>query len=154
MESTESGMITVGRSYGYAPETVWAVIFSPELISDFVLAYRTDSPKPGHRFSTRMIPFLGTGITGYAEGEFLQVIPQKVLTYRQWIHGTDIILRSTWTLHPNRGGTELLTVVTGLNSTDRHYIRYRFIVENFFIAILVSIDNILRTQSYPHQDDD
>jgi uncharacterized protein YndB with AHSA1/START domain len=112
--------IVVEQHFAHAPETVWKVLITADLIGQWLMP-NDFKAEPGHKFTFRGKPKLDWD--GIVHCEVLEIEPARRLVY-SWKGGVlnkdgsgsglDTIV--TWTLTPADGGTLLRMVHAGFRT--------------------------------------
>jgi uncharacterized protein YndB with AHSA1/START domain len=118
--TTATRSITMEREMRHPPEQVWRALTQGALIAEWLM--ETDfQATVGYRFRFRGTP--QPNWDGIVEGEVLEVVPHKRLSYT-WNasgeNGTDLRTVVTWTLTPTNGGTHVRMEQTGFRPENEH----------------------------------
>lgn len=100
----------------HAPEKVWRALTTPHLLADWLLPVLDDlTLSPGADFTFKAQP--QPGWDGLVKGRFLEIEPQRKLSY-SWVVG-DLNTVVTFTLTPTSTGTLLGLVQSGFSSDQK-----------------------------------
>ena len=99
---SELRTVTVEREFSHPAEKLWRALTQPHLIEEWLM--KNDFvPVVGHKFTLRREPKPGVEVV--VDGEVVEVVPNRSLTYKWSAFGLDSIV--TFTLTPTSSGTLL-----------------------------------------------
>jgi uncharacterized protein YndB with AHSA1/START domain len=101
----------------HAPEKVWRALTEPELLAEWLLPAMDLRLEPGSAFTLQAPPF--PGWDGTVHCRFVEIEPQRVLSYTWVVGDMELDTVVTFTLTPTESGTRLSLVQSGFKPEQR-----------------------------------
>ena len=99
----------------HSPEKVWRALTDPALLAEWLLPVFDLELEPGAAFTFRTQPH--PGWDGSVDCRFLEIEPQRKLSYRWVVVDMDTVV--TFTLTPTASGTRLSLVQSGFRPDQK-----------------------------------
>lgn len=123
MTPTDQGTPSQGEAVAFeldlphSPQKVWRALTEPALLSEWLLPVVDLALEPGAAFAFRTQP--QPGWDGTVHCRFVEIEPQRTLSYTWTVGDMDIDTVVTFTLTPTASGTRLSLVQSGFCAEQR-----------------------------------
>jgi uncharacterized protein YndB with AHSA1/START domain len=107
--------LTFEFDLNHPPEKVWRALTDPALLAEWLLPVIDLKLAPGAAFTFKTQPY--PGWDGTVNCEFIEIEPQRKLSYKWTVPFLDTVV--TFTLTPTASGTRLSLVQSGFNENQK-----------------------------------